>query len=73
MNQDERTKALAIGITKDSNCATSALAKGYAKIAQDAVPIPLAPGVSARVDTRFTLVSIASDIWDAAGEYAKCF
>ena len=75
MNQDERIKALAIGITNDSNCATSALAQGYANIAQDAVPVPLAvsSGAGVLAGKFVTVVSIAADIWNAAGAYAKCF
>jgi hypothetical protein len=71
MDQDERIKALAEGITKASNCASSALAQGYVNIAQDVVPVPLA--VSPRAGKFVTVVSIAEDIWNAAGAYAKCF
>ncbi len=75
MDQDERIRALAVGITTDSDCAASALFQGYANIAQDAVPVPLAvsTGVGKLAGKLVTVVSIAADIWNAAGAYAECF
>ncbi len=75
MDQDERIKELAVGITKDSHCAASSLFQGYANIAQDAVPVPLAvSSVAGKLAGMLvTVVSIAADIWNAAGAYAKCF